>query len=81
MAEGERRFQATPSLKRLESQLNIAQVLTLRELEHFGWELKIVRMPMFEPPVAIVFDGSRTLYGVIESDGSLNESPSLHVRH
>ena len=81
MPEGERRSQVNPSLKRLESQLNIAQILTLRELEHFGWELKIVRMPMFRPPVAIVFDGGRTAYGVIESDGSLNEHPSLQVRH
>ena len=81
MPEGERRSQAHPTLKGLEAQLNLAQILTLRELEHFGWELKVVRMPMFEPPVAIVFDGSRTAYGVIESDGSLNEHPALAVRH
>jgi len=81
MAEGERRTHTQPTPKRLEAQLNLAQVLTLRELEHFGWELKVVRMPLFQPPVAIVFDGSRTAYGVIESDGSLNEHPSLSLRH
>ena len=77
--ERRRRFDVHP--RRLESDLTLEQVLTLREIEHFGWELKVVRHPLFQPPVAIVFDGTRTCYGVIEADGSFNEHPSIEIRH
>ena len=77
----ERRKHYSPEAGRLESALSIEQILTLRDIEHFGWELKVVRKPMFQDPIAIVFDGSRTCYGVIEADGTLNEHPAIEVRH
>jgi hypothetical protein len=79
--QADRRATRYADPQRLEAELSLDQILTLRELEHFGWELKIVRRPMFEAPIAIVFDGTRTCYGVIAPDGTLDERPSLAVRH
>lgn len=65
----------------LERELNPMQLATLRELEHFGWELKFIRKPLFQPVVPVVFDGDRSHYAVLEPDGALNEHPSIRIRH
>ncbi len=49
-------------------------------LEQFGWELKFVRRKAFQPPVAVVFDGDRKHFAVLEPDGSLNENPGFEIR-
>ena len=49
-------------------------------LEQFGWELKFVRRKPFQPPVAVVFDGDRKSFAVLEPDGSLNENPGFDIR-
>lgn len=77
----ERRRTQPASCRALERELNMAQICTLRELEHFGWELKFVRHPRFLPVIPIVFDGDRKCYAVIEPDGTLNEHPADVIRH
>jgi hypothetical protein len=64
----------------LKRQLNDAQLLTLRGLEAFGWELKFIRRKPFQEPIAVIFDGDRKTFAVLEADGSLNESPSFEIR-
>ena len=64
----------------LKRDLNDAQLSTLQGLEQFGWELKFVRRKPFQPPVAVVFDGDRKNFAVLESDGSLNEKPGFEIR-
>jgi hypothetical protein len=64
----------------LKRQLNDAQLLTLRGLEGFGWELKFIRRKPFQEPIAVIFDGDRKTFAVLEADGSLNESPSFEIR-
>lgn len=64
----------------LKRDLNEAQRTTLQGLEQFGWELKFVRRKPFQPPVAVVFDGDRKNFAVLEADGSLNESPGFDIR-
>jgi hypothetical protein len=64
----------------LKRELNEAQRDTLRSLEAFGWELKFVRRTPFQPPVAVVFDGDRNKFAVLELDGTLNESPGFEIR-
>ena len=64
----------------LKRQLNEAQLMTLRGLEGFGWELKFIRRKPFQEPIAVIFDGDRRKFAVLESDGSLNESPGFEVR-
>ncbi|CAN5355584.1 hypothetical protein BH11PSE14_BH11PSE14_16610 [soil metagenome] len=65
----------------LKRELNEAQRTTLLGLEQFGWELKFMRRKPFQPPVAVVFDGDRKNFAVLEADGSLNESPGFDIRH
>lgn len=77
---GERRQSAKQLLRALKGELNEAQLETLAALERFGWELKFVRRPPFQPSVAVVTDSERKALAVLEPDGTLNESPSLVVR-
>jgi hypothetical protein len=80
MPDIERRKNEKEYASVLKRQLNDAQMLTLRGLEQFGWELKFIRRPPFEQPIAVVSDGSRTKYAVLERDGSLNENPGFPIR-
>ena len=77
----ERRKAAKQLSNSLKRDLNEAQLETLQGLEHFGWELKFVRRKPFQDPVAVVFDGDRKQFAVLELDGSLNEHPDFDIRH
>lgn len=76
----ERRAAEREASRVLKSQLNDEQLLTLSQIEQFGWELKFIRRPPFQPSVAVVFDGSRSKFAVLEPDGTLNESPDITIR-
>ncbi len=80
MVERERRKSEPRTTRELRAELNAAQRQTLGELERFGWQLKFVRRPLFEPSVPVVFDGDRKRYGVLEPDGTLNEHPGFSIR-
>jgi hypothetical protein len=80
MADLERRKAEKEYANVLKRQLNAAQILTLRGLEQFGWELKFIRRPPFQTPIAVVSDGDRRKYAVLELDGSLNENPGFAIR-
>jgi hypothetical protein len=80
MNDTERRAQDRASQAALKRQLNDQQLMTLSELEHFGWELKFIRRKPFSPPVPVVFDADRTRYVVLEADGTLNDNPGFAVR-
>ena len=80
MAQAERRTGTHKSGRELRSELNDAQLETLNELERFGWQLKFIRRPMFQPSIPVVFDGDRKHYAVLEPDGTLNEHPAFTIR-
>ncbi len=64
----------------LKRELNEEQRLTLADLERFGWELKFIRRPLFQPSIAVVFDSDRKRFAVLEPDGTLNENPGITIR-
>ena len=70
----------TPQGRALERDLTFDQLVTLRDLERFGWELKFVRRPPFQNPIPVIFDPERKHYAVILPDGSLDEAESLNIR-
>lgn len=76
----ERRTLEASRSSALKRELNDEQLITLRELEKFGWELKFVRRPPFQPSIPVVFDADRKRYAVLEADGTLNENPGFTVR-
>jgi len=79
MSENERRKVAKRPSAVMKKELNELQILTLRELEKFGWELKFIRH-IEGMPYPVVFDADRKSFGVIESDGRLNEKPGFRIR-
>lgn len=80
-SEGMERRKAVRELSSaLKRELNEAQRVTLTGLENFGWELKFVRRKPFQPPIAVVFDGDRKHFAVLELDGTLNENPGFDIR-
>lgn len=64
----------------LKRELNEDQRIALADLEKFGWELKFIRRPMFQQPVPVVFDSSRTHFAVLNTDGTLDENPGFDIR-
>lgn len=65
----------------LETYLNQSQLLTLQQIENFGWSLKYVRRPLFMEPVPVLYHREMNTYAVIEMDGSLNKTVDVAVRH
>ena len=80
MTDKERRNAEKAYAMALKRELNEAQRTTLGELERFGWELKYIRRPLFQPSIPIIFDGDRKTFAVLEPDGTLNEHPPFKIR-
>ena len=76
-----RHKEAERSKRELRKELNPAQLETLCDLERFGWELKFIRHPLFQPSIPVVFDGDRKTFAILEPDGTLNEHPPFDIRH
>ena len=77
----ERRKDAEHTKRELRADLNDVQLETLGALERFGWELKFIRRPLFQPSIPVIFDGDRKTFAVLEADGKLNEHPPFPIRH
>ncbi len=60
--------------------LTAQQLQTLDTMSHFGWTLRFVRRPLFQPPVPVAFDRNRERYVVVAPDGSIDDAPGLQVR-
>jgi len=80
MDANERRTTPPRHSRELRSDLNAAQLETLTDLERFGWLLKFVRRPIFQPSIPVVFDPDCMKFAVLELDGSLNENPPFDIR-
>ena len=77
----ERRKDAEHTKRELRADLNDVQLETLGALERFGWELKFIRRPLFQPSIPVIFDGDRKTFAILEADGKLNEHPPFDIRH
>lgn len=75
----ERRQDTLVRNAKLREQLNEDQLMTLRELERFGWELRFIRRVPFQEAIAVVVDGDRKSYSILKSDGTLEDNPT-HLR-
>ena len=80
MPDHERRDEVLIALASLRARLNADQIVTLRELEKFGWELKFIRHALFQEPLPVVFDGDRKKYAVLRPDGTLDDNPGFELR-
>lgn len=80
MPDRERRHDHSSAGRQLQRLLNADQLATLHSLESFGWELKFVRLPLFQDPVPVVFDGDRQRFAILKPDGTLDEDPRIDIR-
>jgi len=76
----EKRKDERPIPDNLKDLLNVMQQITLGEIGKFGWELRFVRMPLFQEAVPVVFSGDGDQIGVLEEDGRLNLQPNIEYR-
>ncbi len=79
-AEKDKRNSEVPVPDNLKDYLNDVQLLSLRKLEEFGWQLAFIRRPVFQDivPVVVSHDGKK--HGVLEEDGNVNMEPDLVTR-
>ena len=80
MVQTERRNSPHHSCRELRRQLNEAQRDALGELERYGWELKFIRRPLFQPIIPVLLDPDRKAYAILEEDGRLNAQPPFVIR-
>lgn len=76
----ERRKGAPPVPPNLDTLLNPAQLVTLQELQTFGWTVSLVRRPLFTIPVVVLHSPDGSKMAVIEEDGSANYNPDIVLR-
>ena len=81
MPERERRKGYDRPLRAMERELSDEQVVVLRQLENYGWELKFIRHLPFQAPQPVLFDSDRSHYAVLMPDGSLDEHAGIDIRH
>jgi hypothetical protein len=70
----------SPDPVQLRAGLTAEQRQTVETLEHFGWQLRFVRRPLFRDPIPVLFDRAGERYVVLQPDGSLDESQTLQLR-
>lgn len=78
--DSEKRKGVKPVPDRLDDVLNEMQMRALHQLERFGWQLRFVRKPLFQEPVAVVFSAEGDKIGILEDDGRINMEPEIKVR-
>ncbi|MFT5083891.1 MAG: hypothetical protein ACI9Y1_001943 [Lentisphaeria bacterium] len=63
----------------LKEYLNQDQMVSLRQMESFGWHLAFVRRNALHCPVAVV--ANSLTFAVLERDGSINTDTDLGIRY
>ena len=64
----------------LEKVLNRKQMAILGQIQHLGWELKFVRMPMFLEAVPVVYNAKFGQIGILDPDGNISLEEEIEVR-
>ena len=79
MPAQERRRCVSSTSSQLREQLNESQLETARGLERFGWDLRFVRKPPFQPALPVLFGDSSFL--CLHEDGTMEDEPPIALRH
>ncbi|WP_051171007.1 hypothetical protein [Spongiibacter marinus] len=76
----EKRVGAEPVPHNLTELLTELQRTSLRRIENFGWQIKFIRRPRFQPPVVVVENTTGMNIGILEEDGGVNLRPAISLR-
>jgi hypothetical protein len=63
----------------LDNWLNKAQMLSLRTMEYFGWQLWFIRRQQL-PTVVVIRDSYSAQFAVLEPGGQINQEPMIKLR-
>ncbi len=77
----EKRRAEPPVTENAMDMLTDLQKIALRRIENFGWQLKFIRHPSFEPPMVVVENSTGVNIGVLEEDGGVNLNPRIVLRN
>lgn len=77
----EKRKGESPVPDNLEDYLNAEQIKALRQIENFGWELKFVRRPLFQEPIAVIINTDGDRVGTLEADGRIDLKQNFELRN
>lgn len=78
--EQENRLKQPPIPAKLDEFLNIEQMLALKQVESYGWQLEFVRRPLFQKVTAVIVGPGGNPVGILEEDGSINQNPNIVIR-
>ncbi len=78
--EAEKRTGQPPVPPNYRNVLSPDQMMTLRQLENFGWEVAFVRRPSQHEKVIVVSSTAQRRIGVLDNDGQLNLEPDIRIR-
>jgi hypothetical protein len=78
--EREKRRGEAPIPTGFQDALNLDQLMTLRQIENFGWQLAFVRRPLFQKHVVVVATSDSKKFGVLEDTGELNLQAEINIR-
>lgn len=77
----EKRNKVDPVPAKLSEVMTELQIMALRRIEGFGWELRFVRRNNTTPPIVVVSDPAGKTIGILEGDGRVNLDHKLVIRH
>jgi len=60
--------------------LNDYQIISLHQIENFGWRLHFVRRPLFQDPVVVIINAEGDKLGTLEADGRIEIRHQFDVR-
>ena len=78
--DSEKRDQEKPIPNNLEDILSEFQLLALRRIESFGWELQFVRRSPDHAAIPVIVSDDGNKIGVLEDDGRINMEPDINIR-
>jgi hypothetical protein len=76
----DKRDNQPPIPDNIKQYLNDAQLVTIGQMESFGWELFFIRRPLFQETLTIMYFPSSGETAVIEQDGTFNKAHDVYVR-
>lgn len=78
--DDEKRNSEKPIPDNLDNILSEFQMMALRRIESFGWELQFVRRPPGHVPTPVIVSDDGKKIGILEDDGRINMSPDIDIR-
>jgi hypothetical protein len=76
----ERRDTGNPIREEPQEILNEVQLLTLRRMAEFGWDLKFVRRPLFQNAVPVLHHSDNDQLVILDDEGAFIVQPEIRVR-